>query len=205
MRGYFTPPGQRIALAKDAAFSFVYPHLLKAWRQAGAEVIPFSPLADEAPDPSADVVWLPGGYPELHAGLLASNGNFLAGVRTFAETKPVHGECGGYMALGEGLVDARGERHAMLGLLPLETSYAARKLHLGYRRAELLCDCVLGQRRDILSGHEFHYASVIAERGESLLRPFDADGAPVPSGGLRKGHATGSFLHAISRFACGFR
>src|SRR6202035_4196448 len=66
------PPGQRIALAQDPAFSFMYPHLLRQWRQTGAEIIPFSPLADEAPDASADAVWLPGGYPELHAGTLAS-------------------------------------------------------------------------------------------------------------------------------------
>ena len=136
MRGALPPPGQRIALAHDAAFSFVYPHLLKSWREAGAEILPFSPLADEAPPASADVVWLPGGYPELHAGRLASNANFIAGMRSFAATKPVHGECGGYMALGDGLIDAKGERHAMLGLLRLETSFAARKLHLGYRRAE---------------------------------------------------------------------
>jgi len=95
------PPGQRIALAQDAAFSFTYPHLLKGWREAGAEILPFSPLADEGPSASADAIWLPGGYPELHAGRLASNTGFLKGVRSFAESKPVHGECGGYMVLGE--------------------------------------------------------------------------------------------------------
>src|SRR5262249_40838897 len=66
-----TPPGQRIALARDAAFSFIYPHVLEGWRACGAEVLPFSPLADEAPDETADVCWLPGGYPELHAGQIA--------------------------------------------------------------------------------------------------------------------------------------
>ena len=68
LRPRVTPPGQRIALARDAAFSFVYPHVLEGWRAAGAEILPFSPLADEGPDDSADVCWLPGGYPELHAG-----------------------------------------------------------------------------------------------------------------------------------------
>src|SRR5207253_9766811 len=63
-----TPPGQRIALARDAAFSFIYPHILEGWRAAGAEVLPFSPLADEAPDDRSDICWFPGGYPELHAG-----------------------------------------------------------------------------------------------------------------------------------------
>ena len=70
------PPGQRIALAQDAAFSFVYPHVLAGWRQAGAELVPFSPLADEAPPESCDSCWLPGGYPELHAGRLAAARDF---------------------------------------------------------------------------------------------------------------------------------
>jgi cobyrinic acid a,c-diamide synthase len=195
------PPGQRIALAHDAAFSFVYPHLLKSWREAGAEILPFSPLADEAPPASADVVWLPGGYPELHAGRLASNANFIAGMRSFAATKPVHGECGGYMVLGDGLIDAKGERHAMLGLLRLETSFAARKLHLGYRRAELLVSCVLGERGAKVSGHEFHYSSVLAEEGEKLLSVTNADREPVPAHGLRRGGVTGSFLHVIGQWS----
>ncbi|MDP1092160.1 hypothetical protein Q6316_28305, partial [Klebsiella pneumoniae] len=83
------PPGQRIALAEDAAFTFVYPHVAAHWRNAGAEIVPFSPLADEAPDPSCDVCWLPGGYPELHAGTLAAAGKFRAGMLRFATTKPV--------------------------------------------------------------------------------------------------------------------
>lgn len=132
------PPAQRIAIARDAAFSFVYPHLLEGWRTAGAELLPFSPLADEAPADHADMVWLPGGYPELHGGSLAAAGNFLSGLRHHAETRPIHGECGGYMVLGEALIDKEGNRHAMAGLLSLVTSHAQRKMHLGYRRAELL-------------------------------------------------------------------
>ena len=83
---HLPPPGQRIALAQDRAFSFMYPHLLRQWRGAGAEIIPFSPLADEAPDATADAVWLPGGYPELHAGTLASAGRFRAGLRAIGRT-----------------------------------------------------------------------------------------------------------------------
>ena len=105
------PPGQRIALARDAAFSFIYPHLLQGWRAAGAEIVPFSPLADEPPPADCDVCWLPGGYPELHAGRLAAAARFREGLRRFAETRPVHGECGGYMALGESLTDASGAAH----------------------------------------------------------------------------------------------
>ena len=104
------PPGQRIALARDAAFSFIYPHLVQGWRAAGAEIVPFSPLADEPPPSDCDLCWLPGGYPELHAGQLAAAARFRAGLRRFAETRPVHGECGGYMALGQSLDRRLGRR-----------------------------------------------------------------------------------------------
>ena len=112
-----------------------------------AEILPFSPLADEAPPELADSCWLPGGYPELHAGTLAANTNFLEGVRSFAAKKPVHGECGGFMVLGEALEDASGETHRMLGLLGHSTSFASRKMNLGYREARLRSDCPLGGRR----------------------------------------------------------
>ena len=83
------------------------------------------------------------------------------GSSTFAATRPVHGECGGYMVLGEGLVDADGARHAMTGLLTHATSFAERRLHLGYRAAILLQDCPLGAAGTRLRGHEFHYATLI--------------------------------------------
>ena len=193
------PPAQRIALARDAAFSFIYPHILKGWREAGAEIGFFSPLNDEAPDAKADLVWLPGGYPELHAGRLASNARFLDGIRQFARDKPVHGECGGYMVLGSALTDAAGERHPMLGLLGLETSFAARKLHLGYREARLLADCALGKKGEAIAGHEFHYATVLNAPGEELFSLSDADGNPLVEGGSRRGQITGSFFHFVDR------
>src|SRR5690606_28321478 len=124
-----TPPGQRIALARDAAFSFVYPHLLDGWRRAGAEVVPFSPLADEAPDAAADCCWLPGGYPELHGPELAAAARFRRGLRRFAETRPVHGGCGGYMAMGDAIVDREGRRPAMGGRLGDGTSFPHRPDH----------------------------------------------------------------------------
>ncbi len=112
--------------------------MLAGWRAGGAEILPFSPLADEAPGPERGPVLAPGGYPELHAGRLAAAERFRAGLRAFAETRPVHGECGGYMALGEALIDKDGARHRMAGLLGLVTSYEKRRMHLGYRRADLL-------------------------------------------------------------------
>lgn len=198
------PPGMRIALARDAAFSFVYPHLIAAWRAAGATILPFSPLADEAPDASADCAWVPGGYPELHAGRLASAERFRAGLAGFAETRPVHGECGGYMALGAGLVDAEGKRHRMAGVLGLETSFAQRRMHLGYRLAELSAPMPglgAGQR---LRGHEFHYATILSQPDAPLARVTDATGAPVAeTGSIRVlaggGRVSGTFFHLIAR------
>ncbi|WP_096787942.1 cobyrinate a,c-diamide synthase [Rhodobacter sp. CZR27] len=191
------PPAQRIALASDAAFSFTYPHLLEGWRRAGAEILPFSPLADEAP-PEADLVWLPGGYPELHAGRLATAARFRAGLRRHAETGPVHGECGGYMVLGEALVDAAGVRHSMTGLLGLVTSFERRRLHLGYRCAELLAPVPGHAAGARLRGHEFHYSSILAQPDEPLARVTNAEGETVPETGSRRGTVTGSFFHLIA-------
>jgi cobyrinic acid a,c-diamide synthase len=194
------PPGQRIALAQDRAFSFMYPHLLDRWRTAGAEILAFSPLADQAPAPTADAVWLPGGYPELHAGTLAAAHRFHQGLRVLAgRAVPIHGECGGYMVLGQGIEDAAGQRHAMTGLLRLETSFAQRRMHLGYRRARLKVACPLGAAGTEVLGHEFHYASALSSDDEPLVECRDATGAPVAEGGGRRGSVSGTFFHFIDR------
>lgn len=192
------PPGQRIALARDGAFSFVYPHLLDSWRAAGAEILPFSPLADQAPDPSADICWLPGGYPELHAGQLAAATTFRAGLRAFAQTRPVHGECGGYMAMGTALIDKEGIRHEMAGLLGLVTSYQKRKMHLGYRQAELKAQMPGLETGTRLCGHEFHYSTIVEQPDAPLARVLDANGVEVPETGSCRGLASGTFFHLIT-------
>jgi cobyrinic acid a,c-diamide synthase len=193
------PLGRRIALADDAAFAFTYPHLLDDWRHAGAEIVSFSPLADETPDPDADAVFLPGGYPELHAGRLAANRNFLHGLRQAADRDAVvYGECGGYMLLGQGLVDADGARHAMAGLLGVETSFAERRMHLGYRFARLETDGPLGAAGARFRAHEFHFASVLDEGTEApLFTCTDALGLDLGPVGRRRGMVMGSFLHLI--------
>ncbi|TNC16264.1 cobyrinate a,c-diamide synthase [Methylobacterium terricola] len=194
------PPGQRLAVARDAAFSFVYPHLEAGWRAAGAEIMPFSPLADEAPPAECDACWLPGGYPELHAGRLAAASRFLDGLRAFAATQTVHGECGGYMVLGESLEDADGTTHRMAGLLPVATSYARRRLHLGYRIATLAGPSALGSAGQGLVGHEFHYASELTPPpgpDEALAEVTDAEGRPLGPAGHRRGRVSGSFFHLV--------
>jgi cobyrinic acid a,c-diamide synthase len=193
------PPGQRIALAHDAAFSFIYPHLVQGWRAAGAEIVFFSPLADQPPPSDCDLCWLPGGYPELHAGRLASAARFRQGLRRFAATRRVHGECGGYMALGLSLVDASGVAHPMAGLLGVETSFEKRRMTLGYRDARIASNCALGPKGALLRGHEFHYATIVATGGDD---PFafvrDVYGAPEAPSGSRRGRVTGSFFHVIA-------
>jgi len=197
--------GSRIAVARDEAFAFAYPRMLADWRRSGATLSFFSPLADEAPDAQADAVYLPGGYPELHAGRLASATTFHAGTKAVAARgATVYGECGGYMVLGRGLVDRDGKRHAMLGLLPLESSFVQPKLHLGYRRAALSGESPLGKKGQTWRGHEFHYASVVDEgAGQPLFSFSDAGGSALGSAGRVARHgaglAMGSFAHLIDR------
>jgi cobyrinic acid a,c-diamide synthase len=194
------PLGQRIAVADDLAFAFAYPGVIAGWRRAGAEILPFSPLADEAPEASADAVFLPGGYPELHGGRLAANIKWKRGLAEAARRGiTIYGECGGYMALGHGLVDAEGARHEMAGLLAVETSFAERRLHLGYREIACAAMTALGSVGARYRGHEFHYARETGGAGEPLFTAADAHGRDLGSLGRRSGTVFGSFLHLIDR------
>lgn len=185
------PGGQHVAVARDEAFRFFYPHMETGWRQGQVTLSFFSPLEDEAPDENADAIFLPGGYPELFGGRLAAAGRFKAGVRQAAKAgKPVYGECGGYMVLGEGLVDKDGAGHEMIGLLKLETSFAKRKLHLGYRH-------VADEGGARFRGHEFHYATVGREAGTPLYHDVDGECRY----GLRDKTVSGSFVHLIDNAA----
>jgi cobyrinic acid a,c-diamide synthase len=180
--------------------------VLEGWRAAGAEVLPFAPLADEPPDPAADAVYLPGGYPELHAGRLAGARRLLGGLRAAAcRGTVVFGECGGYMLLGRGLEDADGRRHAMAGLLPVETSFARPRLHLGYRAVATLADTPFGPAGTRLRGHEFHYARAVREDGAdgALFAVRDARGRDLGTVGRRAGSVAGSFLHLIAAESAG--
>jgi len=188
------PLGQSIAVARDDAFSFAYPHLLDGWQRQGAALTFFSPLADQAPDPTADSVFLPGGYPELHAGKLAASTHFLDGLRQHSGL--VYGECGGFMVLGESLIDAGGTSHAMAGLLPLATSFSSRKLHLGYRKLSPLAGAPWAKP---LNAHEFHYSTLVSEgTAERLFEAEDAAGNALPPMGLRRGRVMGSYAHVIA-------
>jgi cobyrinic acid a,c-diamide synthase len=195
------PLGQHIAVARDDAFLFAYEAVLSGWRRHGSEISVFSPLADDAPNPYADAIYLPGGYPELHAAELAAATRFLGGLRAAAaRCRAIYGECGGYMMLGEALTDASGATHRMAGLLPLATSFAAPRRHLGYRLATLLPTGPLGSAGTRFRGHEFHYASIVAESdADRLFALTDASGNDLGSAGLKRGPVFGSFIHLIDR------
>jgi cobyrinic acid a,c-diamide synthase len=195
------PLGQRIAVARDEAFCFAYYAVLEGWRSQGAELAFFSPLADEPPKADADAVYLPGGYPELWADRLALAETFMTGLRRAAANgAAIYGECGGYMVLGDALIDRKGRSRRMSGLLPVATSFAERRLHLGYRRAILRTDTPLGAAGAVFRGHEFHYSTITRQgAGTALFSVIGAADEHVGAYGLRQGSVFGSFIHLIDR------
>ncbi len=189
------PPKRRhVAIARDVAFAFTYPHMIRDWIAQGDTITYFSPLANE-PVPPADLVYLPGGYPELHAAQLAAASTFLGSLREASESTDIYGECGGYMALGETVTDADGVSHKMADLLSLQTSFETRKLQLGYRELAATHGSFQGRFR----GHEFHYATTLKADGQPLFEARDAEGHALPPMGLREGRVSGSFAHIIER------
>lgn len=192
------PLGQHIAIARDVAFAFSYEHILKGWKNMGAELSFFSPLDDQQPNSDADAIYLPGGYPELHAEKLSSCANFKSAMQNAANVnKVIYGECGGYMVLGEGLIDADGLSHPMLGLLPLETSFEKRRRQLGYRKLTTK-DGFLW--KEPLRGHEFHYSTIHkAGHAPTLFSVSDAQDNELGDAGMRIGNIAGSYMHVIDR------
>lgn len=189
------PLGQRIAIARDDAFAFLYPHLLDGWRTMGAELSFFSPLADESPASDVDAVYLPGGYPELHGPTLANASAFKAGLTAARDRGALlYGECGGFMVLGDVLVDKAGQGHQMSGLLPVTTRIDRPKRILGYRR---LVQSGALPWPGHLNGHEFHYSSAKQSRLDPLFAATDARGEALPPMGAVIGRVMGSYAHVV--------
>jgi cobyrinic acid a,c-diamide synthase len=205
--GGFTPLGRRIAVASDVAFSFVYPHLLDRWRSKGAEISFFSPLAGETPDQDADAIYLPGGYPELHAAALSRKSGFFAALRAAADRSvSIFGECGGYMVLGNSLTDTKGRAHPMAGLLPADFTIENPERRLGYRTATLQTPALAESAGARFRAHEFHYASISrTEPYSETLKPLfeieNAKGEHLGAAGHVKGPVSGSFVHLIDKLA----
>ncbi len=189
----WSKPGDMIAVAKDKAFAFSYAHVLEQWLEEGAQIEFFSPLKDEAPISSADYIYLPGGYPELHGEILAQNSTWKSALVNAAKNDvPIYGECGGYMALGEQIFDREGIPHVMADLLPVITSFAKPKLHLGYRK-------MTGSLGSQYKGHEFHFAETLHNKSENgLYEASDSEDKDLGRYGSRVGTVSGSFLHLIA-------
>ena len=177
--------GKTIAIARDAAFAFIYPANVDTLQELGAQIRYFSPLAGDAL-PAADAVWLPGGYPELHAETLAAREDLWASLSTHvAAGRPVLAECGGMMALFEGLTDRDSHRHAMAGLLPGETKMQQRLSALGLQTADL--------PEGRISGHTFHFS-----KSDTRLAPLRRAQTPDGQEGeaiYRVGRLTASYVH----------
>mgnify|MGYP000891928624 CR=1 FL=1 len=209
------PRRVRIGIARDAAFSFLYPENLYLLEAAGAEPVFFSPLDDAALPPGLGGLLLPGGYPELYAAHLSANTTMRDAVRALAARGcPVHGECGGFMYLMRAITDAEGVRHVMTGCLPAACRMDARLRALGYREAETVAPSLFGPAGTVVRGHEFHYShldpaatATTTELPAATAPPVpllsahalwtlrDRNGAPLGPEGLRAGSASGSYVH----------
>lgn len=154
-------PRTRIGIARDAAFCFYYQDNLDALTEAGAELIPFSPIADPDLPRDIDGLYLGGGYPELHAGALSRNHTMRAAIRVFAESgRPVYAECGGFMYLTEAIVDAEGREHTMAGIFPTRARMQTRLAAIGYAEVEPIDGALWAGACTTLRGHEFRYSTI---------------------------------------------
>lgn len=192
--------GHHIAIARDAAFSFIYPHLVSDWQQQGARLSYISPLADMPIPAGVDALYLPGGYPELHAPRLSQARTFWASLQQLvSQGGTVYGECGGYMALGRLLVDADGQAWPMAGALDQTTRFDQPCRHLGYRAMRLAGDCKLGLAGMSYRGHEFHYSmqEPLEQKVIPLWQSQDAQGQNLGAAGQIKGRVFGSYLHLV--------
>ena len=181
--------GLTVAVARDAAFSFIYPSNLATLTGMGAKVIFFSPLANE-PVPDADAAWIPGGYPELHAEILTGASRWLASLHSFcAAGKPVLAECGGMMALAESLETVDGKVYAMAGLLPGRTVMQKRLAALG------MMGVVFSGNAEPVRGHAFHYSRFETTLAPSLRATRTRDQQPGEAV-YRAGSITASYFHA---------
>jgi cobyrinic acid a,c-diamide synthase len=153
---------ERDSAGQDQAFCFYYPDNLELLEAAGAELVKFSPLNDHGL-PDVDMLYLGGGYPELHGRQLSGNVTMRTAIRQFAECGgTIYAECGGMMYLTQAIRDFDGTSYEMVGLFPAETVMQKSGLTLGYRTVELSQDCILGASGTTVRGHEFHYSALVS-------------------------------------------
>ena len=191
-------PEIRIGYARDRAFCFYYEENLRMLRQAGAELVPFSPMEDTNLPPALKGLYLGGGYPELHAAELSANTAMRAKIRDFcASGKPVYAECGGFMYLMQSLRTRAGQDHAMAGVFDFSCAMEGRHQALGYREVELSAATPLGSAGGQARGHEFHYSSQHGadQAAAQVYQVSDRNGKTNAGGGYLKGNCLGSYVH----------
>ncbi|SPF36681.1 cobyrinate a,c-diamide synthase [Syntrophobacter sp. SbD1] len=166
-----TPP-PLIAIARDAAFCFYYPDNLELLEKAGARLHFFSPVSGEALPEECSGVYLGGGYPELFAGAISGNADFIQSLRERAgQGMPIYAECGGLMTLGRFIETIEGEKIQMAGILPFGTRMLPRRKALGYTEVVLRRQCLLGSPGMVIRGHEFHYSEIVEPEPHSDTGP----------------------------------
>jgi len=188
--------GRTVAVARDAAFCFIYEANIDCLRRLGAQVVFFSPLQD-AQLPPCDALWLPGGYPELHVQRLAANAPMRAAIAAHVvQGKPVWAECGGMMALCDAITLADGTRHPAWGLLPGEVRMQRRLAALGPQQLDLQGEVQGDAQGEVLRGHTFHY-STLESRAAVRARTARPDGVPGAGEAVyRHGSIHASYFHA---------
>lgn len=190
-----TPPARvRIAVARDEAFCFIYAETLEAFRDAGAEVVFFSPLRDTALPENIGGLYLPGGYPELHARELSENTSLLREIKQKIESGlPTAAECGGFLYLGQSLTDAEGQSWPMAGVLPGEAKDAGRLVRFGYAALSADSDSMLFRAGESFPIHEFHHWDSTAN-GTALAAKKPVGGAAWRCGFINE-HFYAGFPH----------
>ncbi|WP_331457178.1 cobyrinate a,c-diamide synthase [Desulfosarcina alkanivorans] len=192
------PAGVRIGVARDAAFCFYYPDNLELLAAAGAQLVYFSPLADNRLPEGLDGLYFGGGYPELHASDLADNRPLRQEIRQLSrKNMPIYGECGGFMYLCREMGDTHGDVFPMTGCLPFGTRMLDRLKALGYREIAQTQPSVLGPAGQIMRGHEFHYSTIADGAGgvSGVYRVTDRAGMETPAEGFAAGQTLGSYVH----------
>ncbi len=197
-RGGRIPLTVRIAIARDVAFSFYYEENLDMLREAGAEIVPFSPLWDSGLPDDVHALYMGGGYPELHAERLAANKAMQSSIREFIDSgKPVYAECGGLMFLSQGIHDLEDRFFPMIGALPFETRMRRQRVRLGYREVRFNRNCILGHAGGAMRGHEFHYSEIASDISgiETIYAVTDSNNAECPAEGFIVGPVLASYIH----------
>jgi len=190
----------RIAVARDDAFCFYYQDNLDILVDAGAQLVPFSPLEDESPPADIGGIYLGGGYPEIYAEKLSANRSMCTAILSCSQKQmPVYGECGGFMYLCRDLTDTRGDAFPMVGCFPFGSRMRERLVSLGYREILLEDDTLIGRRGLRIRGHEFHYSDLNCQIDTDGIKKqyflMDREGMKVKMEGYQCRQTLGSYIH----------